>query len=295
MKILHLICNAHIDPVWLWRWQDGAVEALSTFRIAADFCEKYEGFVFNHNEAVLYKWIEEYDNELFLKIQRLVVEKKWHIMGGWHLQSDCNMPCGESFVRQILTGKTYFQEKFDVSPTTAVCFDAFGHTRGLVQILKKSGYDSYMHMRPGGENGDSCWVGFDGSEIIKHRIYGGYNTLKGEAKSKIEHFIKLNEQCGKEHYLLTWGIGNHGGGPSRIDIEEISKLQKVNKDFRITHSTPEKYFENLNINELPKVYESCRPSMVGCYSSMAKIKKLHRTLENKLYVCEKMVSHTALH
>ena len=34
MKRVHLICNAHLDPVWLWRWQEGCTEALSTFRTA---------------------------------------------------------------------------------------------------------------------------------------------------------------------------------------------------------------------------------------------------------------------
>jgi len=147
-KTLHLICNAHLDPVWLWEWEEGAGEALSTFRTAARFCEEYEEFVFNHNEAVLYKWVEMYEPELFVRIQNLVKERKWHILGGWYLQPDCNMPSGESLVRQILYGKLYFQEKCGVEPKTAMNFDPFGHTRGLVQILKKAGYTSYLFCRP---------------------------------------------------------------------------------------------------------------------------------------------------
>ena len=74
MRDIHLICNAHLDPVWQWEWQEGLAEALSTFRIAADFCEQQDGFVFNHNEAVLYQWVEEYDPSLFARIQSLVRE-----------------------------------------------------------------------------------------------------------------------------------------------------------------------------------------------------------------------------
>ena len=37
MKRVRLICNAHLDPVWLWRWQEGCTEALSTFRTAEAF------------------------------------------------------------------------------------------------------------------------------------------------------------------------------------------------------------------------------------------------------------------
>ncbi|MCU0519935.1 MAG: alpha-mannosidase, partial [Anaerolineae bacterium] len=82
---VHLLCNAHIDPVWMWEWEEGAAEAISTFRTAADLCEAFDGFVFNHNEAVLYQWVETYEPELFARIQRLVREGRWHIMGGWFL------------------------------------------------------------------------------------------------------------------------------------------------------------------------------------------------------------------
>ena len=147
-KRLHLVCNAHLDPVWQWEWEEGAAEALSTFRIAADFCDEYDNFVFCHNEAILYRWIEEYDPALFERIKSLVSKGKWHIMGGWQLQPDCNMPSGEFFVRQILSGRKYFEEKFNKRPSVAVNVDPFGHSRGLVQILKKSGYEGYLFMRP---------------------------------------------------------------------------------------------------------------------------------------------------
>ena len=148
MAEIHLVCNAHIDPVWQWEWEEGAASAVSTFRAAADFCEEFDDFVFCHNEALLYQWVEEYEPKLFKRIQKLVAAGKWHIMGGWYLQSDCNMPSGESIIRQMQIGRAYFREKFGVENTTAVSFDAFGHNRGLVQLLKKAGYDSYLFMRP---------------------------------------------------------------------------------------------------------------------------------------------------
>ncbi len=110
MYKLFLVSNAHVDPVWLWEWQEGATAAIATFRAAADFCEEFDGYVFCHNEALLYQWIEEYDSALFTRIQTLVQENKWHIMDGWFLQPDCNLPSGESTLRQILTGQAYFQK-----------------------------------------------------------------------------------------------------------------------------------------------------------------------------------------
>ena len=103
--------------------------------MAAVFCEEYDGLVFNHNEVVVYKWIEEMEPELFTRIQELVRKGKWHIMGGWYLQPDCNMPGGESFIRQMEAGREYFREKFGKQPTTAINFDPFGHSRGLVQLM----------------------------------------------------------------------------------------------------------------------------------------------------------------
>ena len=96
MRDIHLICNAHLDPVWQWEWQEGLAEALSTFRIAADFCEQQDGFVFNHNEAVLYQWVEEYDPSLFARIQSLVRDGRWHVMGGRYPEAvDGAVFCGE--------------------------------------------------------------------------------------------------------------------------------------------------------------------------------------------------------
>ena len=151
MKRLHLICNAHLDPIWQWEWEEGAAAALSTFQSAANLAEKYD-YIFCHNEVNLYKYTEKYAPALFAQIQKLVKQGKWHIMGGWYLQPDCLMPSGEGMLRQIREGELYFKEKFGVMPTTAVNFDPFGHSRGLVQILKKCGQDSYMFMRPYGKH-----------------------------------------------------------------------------------------------------------------------------------------------
>jgi alpha-mannosidase len=147
-KTLILICNAHLDPVWLWEWEEGMAEALSTFRTAAKFCREQEGFVFCHNEALLYQYVEEYEPELFEEIRELVAEGSWKIIGGWYLQPDCNMPSGEALIRQIVVGRNYFMDRFGVAPETAVNFDPFGHTRGMVQILKKSGHSYYLFCRP---------------------------------------------------------------------------------------------------------------------------------------------------
>lgn len=296
MKKLHLICNAHLDPVWLWQWNEGAAEAVSTFRTAADFCEKYDGFVFCHNEALLYEWIEEYEPELFKRIKKLVKKGSWKIAGGWYLQPDCNIPNGESFIRQIKTGREYFYQKFGVKPETAINFDSFGHTRGLVQILAKTGYKNYLFMRAAKSNTLFKWKGFDGSEINAHCIFGGYSTLKGNAVKSINNYIDkcMNEKKPDKNIceigLKTWGIGNHGGGASVPDIEGIAKLIEDTDNIEIVHSDPDTFFNEIDKGNLDIIEDSLCHCNVGCYTSMVRIKQLHRKLENKIDVCKAMLT-----
>ncbi len=298
-KTLHLVCNAHLDPVWLWEWEEGLAETLSTFRTAAQFCDAFKEFIFCHNEAILYKWIEIHEPDLFRKIQQLVKKGRWHIMGGWFLQPDCNMPSGESFIRQIMVGKRYFREKFGVEPGTAINFDPFGHTRGLVQILKKTGYTSYLFCRPDAAwlnlpADDFIWVGYDGSQLLAHRAGTHYNSEKGKASEKVEMWIENNQD--RNHGLLLWGIGNHGGGPSQIDLERLRDSINEEDDWTIQHSTPEAYFESVSHKntDIPLHKGDLNPWAVGCYTSMISVKQTHRRLENTYYFTEKIVTHASM-
>ncbi len=295
---IHMICNAHLDPVWLWEWQEGAAAAISTFRTAADLIEESPGFVFNHNEVILYKWVEEYEPTLFKRIQKLVREGRWHIMGGWYLQPDCNMPSGESFVRQILMGKTYFRDKFDVEPTTAINFDPFGHTQGLVQILAKSGYDSYLFCRPDSRdltlpNHDFIWQGCDGSRVFASRVVGWYSSQLAKVARKIHDW--QTDHPNPHFGAMLWGVGNHGGGASRVDLKAIRGLQRTLRHVELLHSTPEAYFKEVRKirGKLKVVNRDLNPWGVGCYTSMVRVKQRHRQLENELYTTEKMAATAA--
>ena len=99
---LHMIGNAHLDPVWLWTWQEGFMEAIATFRSALDRIRESGDFVFTASSAQYYMWIEEHDPAMFEEIRQAVREGRWRIVGGWWIQPDDNMPSGESFARQGL-------------------------------------------------------------------------------------------------------------------------------------------------------------------------------------------------
>lgn len=289
MKEIYLLCNAHLDPVWLWQRNEGMAEAISTFRVAAKFCKEYDGFIFNHNESLLYEWVEENEPELFEEIRELVKCGKWKITGGWYLQPDCLIPSGESIIRQIEIGNAYFQEKFGIKPKTAVNYDSFGHARGLVQILAKCGYEHYIFHRPYNmcKNEDFVWKGYDGSEVIGHISHNGYCSGKGKIIQRLESTI---EKASDGANLLLWGIGNHGGGPSREDLESLKKYMQTHTDILVKHSSFEEYFDKIDKSQLPsKIDTSLVHCMVGCYTSMVRIKQLHRALENELNTCEKMI------
>lgn len=290
MKKLHLICNAHLDPIWQWTWNEGIAAAVSTFRTAADLCDEFD-YIFCHNEALLYEAIERCAPDLFARIRELVARGKWKIIGGWYLQPDCNMPSGESLVRQIRAGQRYFHEKFGVRPTVACNFDSFGHSVGLVQIMKKCGYHGYIVCRPA-ENAIDYpgrffdWVSPDGSRVTVCRA-DSYGSGLGHAAEKIKRRIENAEEVD----VVLWGVGNHGGGPSRKDLADIEELRKQLPG--IVHSCPEALFAD-DIRISGEIKTSLVPVMPGCYTSMMKVKQAHRKTEAEIYTAEKLLSAAAL-
>lgn len=148
MAKVHLIGNAHLDPVWLWRWQEGYSEVLATFRSALDRMNEFEDYVFTCAGAAYYQWVEETDPAMFEEIKHRVQEGRWVIVGGWWIQPDCNAPSGESFARHALYSQRYYMKKFGKKAEIGYNVDSFGHNAMLPQLLKESGLRGYVFMRP---------------------------------------------------------------------------------------------------------------------------------------------------
>jgi len=197
--------------------------------------------------------------------------------------------------QQLNLGKEYFEEKFGVYPKTAVNVDPFGHSRGLVQVLCKAGFEAYLFMRPCPKN---CklpadifrWRGYDGSEIIGHRLFGCYMTLRGMACTKLQEFIAGSRE--QDIGMVAWGIGNHGGGPSKLDLEELNKYIEQHPEQNIMHSTPDNFFAEIRKSamELPVHDKEMNFFASGCYTSQVRIKQEHRKLESEFTLTEKMLS-----
>ena len=241
----------------------------------------------------MYEFIEKNDPSLFKDIQDLVKEGKWHIMGGWYIQPDCNGLNGESYVRHIEVGRRYFKEKFNVVPTVAINFDSFGHSTGMPQILSKTGHTGYLFCRPMKQEQkfdmrEFMWVSKDGSKIKCARAEDDcvYISRYGKAYEDIKR--KASYYLDKDYGVALWGVGNHGGVNSKKDLEDVTKLIKETKEYEIIHSTPEQYFNDIN----PTVeYEGpVQPKIIGSYSSMNSLKGLNAELERKLFNTEKLLS-----
>jgi len=277
---VHLICNAHLDPVWQWRWTEGAAESIATFRNAAVLLREHKRFIFNHNEAILYRWVERYDPALFREIQALVREGRWVIAGGWYLQPDVNMPGVESLIRQIAEGRRYFWEKFRARPRVAYNFDSFGHGGGLPQILKLAGYKMYIHMRPQREElklpADLYrWRGVDGTEILTLRLETGlYHSERDNIEEKIRDGVELALRL-KRDTAVFWGLGNHGGGATREALAQIDAFMAREKRVEIIHSTPDRLYDALKgLNRRAPVFEGdLQRVFTGCYTSLARVKR----------------------
>jgi alpha-mannosidase len=292
-KKLHMIGNAHLDPVWLWQWQDGYHEAKATFRSALDRMQEYEDFIFISSSAAIYEWIEQSDPTMFAEIQRRVSEGRWKIVGGWWIEPDCNIPGGESFVRQGLYGQHYFHEKFGLTATVGYNVDSFGHHAMLPQILKKSGMPYYIFMRPSPhEKGLPSrlfwWESDDGSRVLAFRIAFEYCSWGRELDKHISHVAaELKEPV--DELMCFYGVGNHGGGPTRENLDSIRRLNQ-NPDLpELVLSSPDDFFAAVyeKANGLPVVHDELQHHASGCYAAHSGVKRWNRQAENRLLIAEK--------
>ncbi len=291
-KKLYMIGNAHLDPVWLWQWQEGWQEIKATFRSALDRMKEYEDFIFTCSAAAYYEWIEESEPEMFAEIQERVKEGRWVLAGGWWIQPDCNAPQGESYVRQGLYGQRYFLEKFGCTAKTGYNVDSFGHNGMLPQILKKSGMDHYVFMRPGRhekglEAETFTWQSADGSSVTAFRIPFEYCTWPEEIREHVKRCAgEIKDGSGS--LMCFYGVGNHGGGPTKKNIESIHQMQQEEELPELILAGPDAFFEDVKKSgrALPVVNGGLFHHSSGCYSAHSGVKRDNRRAENRLQEAE---------
>ncbi len=288
---VHMIANAHIDPVWLWPWQAGADEALATAASMADRCDEYPDFVFTRGEAWLYAVAERIRPDLFQRIQSLVERGQWQITGGQFIQPDLNLPTAAGLHRQIEHGQRYFRDRFGIAPTVGYNVDSFGHTASLPDILASHGYRAYVFRRPE-EHQVSLpanvftWQGVSGAEVTAFRIVPGYVANFADLGGQVREAVDSTDPA-LGHVMCFYGVGNHGGGPSKAMIDWIL----ANPTFdghELVFSHPDAYFDAIapHRDKLPVVTTELQHCFPGCYSVMHDIKCAQRHGEQLLVQAE---------
>jgi len=298
---IHLIGYSHLDPVWLWRWQEGYAEIKATFRSALDRMKEFPDYIFTCPCASYYQWVEENAPDMFAEIVARVKEGRWCVIGGMWNQPDCNIPSGESFARHFLLSQRYFVEKFGFPAKVGYNVDSFGHNASMPKLLKAAGINNYVMMRPDMTENPNIpeqafwWEAMDGSRVLTYKIANGYCSYihhegsfeteyeEEKAKSSIEIADKA-----KHATMYFYGVGNHGGGPTIKSLNTLEKLRSGSGGERFVFSSPDKYFNEIcHLPSLPEWFGDMQHHASLCYSACSEIKRNNRRAENRLTSAEK--------
>ncbi len=291
MSGIHFIGNAHVDPAWMWRLGEGFESFASTCRSALERMDETEEFIFSASSAALYEFVEKTDKELFERIRKRVQEGRWEIVGGWWIEPDCNLPSVESFLRQGKNAQEYFLSRFGKMCDVGFCIDSFGHNANLPQLLAQTGIKYYVFMRPGEDELHLdkpyfYWKAKTGEKVLVYRIPYHYSNFQHSVKEKVALLESSSFYNSNTPWMLFYGVGNHGGGPTKEQIVQIQELQSTRAD--IQFSSVLSYFKELEKQtDIPEIELDIQHHAIGCYSAHSELKKLNREAENALLRAEK--------
>jgi alpha-mannosidase len=303
--------NSHIDMAWLWPWTETVEVVRNTFQSVLDLMREYPDFKFTMSSARTYEWMQEKYPDMFEQIKQRVKEGRWEVIGGMWVEPDLNMPDGESLVRQILVGKRYFQKNFGADIKIGWNPDSFGYNWQLPQIYKKSGIDYFVTSKLLWATDYTkfpyrlfWWEAPDGSRLLTYFPHEYANDFNPEQMTKdlslYAPLIYGTKVTDSPQMLYLYGIGDHGGGPTRTMLDHANRLRDPNTVFpKIDFSTAKAFFADLN-QELPNLkvptwkdelyFEYHR----GVYTSQADTKQRIRHDEELMLDAEKYASVASL-
>lgn len=284
----HLIGHAHIDFQWLWEWPETVQVCKDTFGQAVKFMDEFPEFTFTQSSSSLYEATEKAAPDIFRKIQQYVEKGQWELAGGRVCEGDTFMISPESHARHFLYGQRYFREKFD-GRCAIVGWepDTFGHAWTMPQVLKHGGCKYYYFCRGGHGTPLFWWEGPDGSRVLAfdEPVTGSWYNADVTYKQFQEAF-EFEKNTGSRDMLWVYGVGNHGGGPTREHIETAKSWQERTYTPQVKFSTATQFFtalEKYDLTTIPVVRTEMNTrshsGFFGVYTTHADIKRWNRDAE----------------
>lgn len=294
---VHCVAHAHIDMDWLWGIHETVDLTLSTFRTMLDMMDEYPDFTFSQSQCAMYRMAEFYDPALFRRLKQRFLEGRWEFAGSTWVELDKNLPNLESMARHILYTKQYLNKHFD-HPFEDVNMDfhpdTFGHSACIPEILNAGGIKYFYHCR--GLDGDYLyrWRSESGAEVLTLNEPLWYNDqIRPMYLSQVPKFCT---KYGIHDMMKIYGVGDHGGGPTRKDIERIIDMQSWPVAPTIFFSTYKRYFESIDPyrENFPILTGELGPTFTGCYTSQSKVKQANRVGEDRLFLAEGLTAFAVL-
>ena len=291
--------HAHIDMNWEWSWQETVQSALATFRTMLTLMDEYPEFTFSQSQASCYHLVETYDPELMEAIKKRIAEGRWEVTASAWVETDKNMPDTESLIRHIRSTKNYLETAWGVNPeqlTIDFSPDTFGHSAQIPEIDAYGGVKYFYHCRGLSDRHVLYrWRSPSGAEILSHCEPNWYN--RGIRDDIVFGSVELASLCGGlTTSLIVYGVGDHGGGPTRRDIEHIREMREWPVFPTIRFGTFAEYFRAAEAvrDKLPLVKEEINFIFAGCYTTQSRIKLANRRTEAALLDAESLDAMSAV-
>ncbi|MCL2831959.1 MAG: hypothetical protein FWD78_02205 [Treponema sp.] len=291
--------HAHIDMNWMWGWQETVAASLATFRTILGLMNEYPDFTFSQSQASVYSIVEKYDPEMKEEITRRIKEGRWEVTASAWVETDKNMPCAESLLRHIRYTKDYLCANWGVDPDTLnIDFspDTFGHSANIPEIDSYGGVKFMYHCRALSERYVLYrWQSPSGSEILSYCEPFWYNSgITAEIGCGV---TELESLCGGlKTSLIVYGVGDHGGGPTRRDIEQIIEIGGWPVFPKVKFGTLHEYFNAAQAvrDKVPLINKEINYMFTGCYTTQSRIKLGNRKGEAALLDAEALDASAGL-
>ncbi len=218
--------NAHIDAAWLWPWTETVNVVRRTYGTALQLMNEYPGYTFTQSAAAYNEWLAQKYPAVNDEIKQRIQEGRWEIVGGMWVEPDLNMPDGESLVRQLLVGKRWYKQAYGVDVRIGWNPDSFGYTWQLPQIYKKSGIDYFVTQKMTWNDTNKLpfklfwWESPDGSKVLTYFPDDYVNLNLSPVRLSDDLAIARKRSPGLTEMMDLYGVGDHGGGPTRAILDE---------------------------------------------------------------------------